>query len=145
MMLVSMNTPSKTKGLGGAQASELKWVEENACMVERKGQGHTVLVEKRTLPLQTTVVIQSILANGTEIPDLEARRRRVLIGGQDPEAVAALFAINGSWVPAERILNRNLCISELSKLTSKNFLAQRITSINDIAAAVRPTLPTFSI
>lgn len=59
------------------------------------------------------------LAEGTAISDLE-QPDQVLIGGQ--------------WVPAERILRTNLWSSELSKLTANAFLAQRISSINSIAA-----------
>jgi UDPglucose 6-dehydrogenase len=32
----------------------------------------------------------------------------VLIGGDDPQAIAALAAIDGQWVPSERILTTNL-------------------------------------
>ena len=73
------------------------------------------------------------LAEGTAISDLETPDR-VLIGGEDPSAIKALAAIYGHWVPAERILRTNLWSSELSKLTANAFLAQRISSINSIAA-----------
>jgi hypothetical protein len=42
-------------------------------------------------------------------------------------------------VPAERILRTNLWSSELSKLTANAFLAQRISSINSIAALCEAT------
>ena len=49
------------------------------------------MVEKSTLPVRTAAVIQEILASaeGTAIPDLEAPDR-VLIGDDDPAAIAAL-------------------------------------------------------
>ena len=73
------------------------------------------------------------LAEGTAIRDLEAPDR-VLIGGDDPEAIDALAAIYAHWVPQHQILRTNLWSSELSKLTANAFLAQRISSINSIAA-----------
>ena len=156
MVFISVNTPTKTRGIGAGQASDLKWVEASARTVAKAARGHTIVVEKSTLPVRTAAVIQEILeaaeggksfsvlsnpeflAEGTAIADLEAPDR-VLIGGQDPEAVAALAAIYGQWVPAERILTTNLWSSELSKLTANAFLAQRISSINGIAAFCEAT------
>ena len=114
---------------------------------------------KSTLPVRTAAVVQEILASaeggagersfavlsnpeflaeGTAIPDLEAPDR-VLIGGQEPEAIEALASLYRQWVPAERILTTNLWSSELSKLTANAFLAQRISSINSIAAFCEAT------
>ena len=64
------------------------------------------------------------LAEGTAIADLE-QPDRVLIGSQ--------------WVPPECTLRTNLWSSELSKLTAIDFLAQRISSINSIAALCEAT------
>ena len=57
-----------------------------------------------------------------------------MIGGDDPASIDALAAIYAHWVPREKILRTNLWSSELSKLTANAFLAQRISSINSIAA-----------
>jgi len=159
MVFISVNTPTKTKGLGAGQASDLKWVEASARTVARSARGHTIVVEKSTLPVRTAAVIQEILgaatgggdarsfsvlsnpeflAEGTAIPDLESPDR-VLIGGEDPTAVQALAGVYGQWVPSERILTTNLWSSELSKLTANAFLAQRISSINGIAAFCEAT------
>jgi UDPglucose 6-dehydrogenase len=163
LVFISVNTPTKTKGLGAGQASDLKWVEASARTVARAAQGHTIVVEKSTLPVRTAAVIEQILsaaqrddaapgssktfsvlsnpeflAEGTAVADLE-RPDRVLIGGQDAEAIEALAAVYGQWVPPERILRTNLWSSELSKLTANAFLAQRISSINSIAAFCEAT------
>ena len=163
MVFISVNTPTKTKGLGAGQASDLKWVEASARTVARAATGHTIVVEKSTLPVRTAAVIAQILtaaqadaagsgpartfavlsnpeflAEGTAITDLETPDR-VLIGGQDADAIEALAAIYGQWVPPERILRTNLWSSELSKLTANAFLAQRISSINSIAAFCEAT------
>ena len=62
-----------------------------------------------------------------------------MIGGNDADAIDVLAAIYGQWVPVERILRTNLWSSELSKLTANAFLAQRISSINSIAAVCEAT------
>jgi UDPglucose 6-dehydrogenase len=161
MVFLSVNTPTKTRGIGAGQASDLRWIEASARQVAAAARGHTIVVEKSTLPVRTAAVIQAILgaaegdtpsgpksfsvlsnpeflAEGTAIGDLEAPDR-VLIGGEDPAAIEALAAIYGQWVPAERILRTNVWSSELSKLTANAFLAQRISSINSIAALCEAT------
>ena len=150
----SVNTPTKAKGLGAGQASDLRWVEACARTVAKAATGHTIVVEKSTLPVRTAAAIKTILeaasdgedqrtfsvlsnpeflAEGTAIRDLEAPDR-VLIGGDDLASIDALAAIYAHWVPQEQILRTNLWSSELSKLTANAFLAQRISSINSIAA-----------
>ena len=141
MVFLSVNTPTKTKGVGAGQASDLRWIEASARQVAACAQAHTIVVEKSTLPVRTAATIKAILgatpgksfsvlsnpeflAEGTAIPDLE-QPDRVLIGGDDPAAIDALAAVYGQWVPAERILRTNLWSSELSKLTANCFLAQR--------------------
>ena len=155
MVFLSVNTPTKTRGVGAGQASDLRWIEASARQVAACAQNHTIVVEKSTLPVRTAATIQAILgasrdksfsvlsnpeflAEGTAIQDLE-HPDRVLIGGEDPAAIDALAAIYSQWVPAERILRTNLWSSELSKLTANCFLAERISSINSIAAVCEAT------
>ena len=158
MIFISVNTPTKTKGLGAGQASDLSWVEASARQVAKYANGHTIVIEKSTLPVRTAQAIKEILkttnqenqkdessktfsvlsnpeflAEGTAINDLE-KPDRVLIGGEDPEAVKALVNIYLNWVPSEKIICTNLWSSELSKLAANAFLAQRISSINSISA-----------
>jgi UDPglucose 6-dehydrogenase len=146
--------------VGAGQASDLRWIEASARQVAAASQGHTIVVEKSTLPVRTAEAVKAILsaaqgsaggsktfsvlsnpeflAEGTAIPDLE-NPDRVLIGGEDPAAIESLAAIYGQWVAADRILRTNLWSSELSKLTANAFLAQRISSINSIAALCEAT------
>ena len=155
MVFISVNTPTKSKGLGAGQASDLRWVEACARTVAQAATGHTIVVEKSTLPVRTAAAIKTILeaaqqqdgqqrtfsvlsnpeflAEGTAIRDLE-EPDRVLIGGDDAAAIEALARIYGHWVDAAKILRTNLWSSELSKLAANAFLAQRISSINSIAA-----------
>ncbi|MFN5194547.1 MAG: nucleotide sugar dehydrogenase [Cyanobacteriota bacterium] len=158
MVFLAVNTPTKTRGQGAGQASDLRWIEASARQVAASAQGHTIVVEKSTLPVRTAEAVKAILAaaqdsgektfsvlsnpeflaEGTAIGDLEAPDR-VLIGGEDPTAIEALAGIYGQWVADERILRTNLWSSELSKLTANAFLAQRISSINSIAAFCEAT------
>jgi len=163
MVFLSVNTPTKTKGVGAGQASDLRWIEASARQVAACAQGHTIVVEKSTLPVRTAETVKAILtaaqgvgarsdsqitfailsnpeflAEGTAIQDLE-HPDRVLIGGDDASAIEALAGVYGQWVPDERILRTNLWSSELSKLTANAFLAQRISSINSIAALCEAT------
>ncbi|MFM7086642.1 MAG: nucleotide sugar dehydrogenase [Cyanobium sp.] len=160
MVFLSVNTPTKQRGVGAGQASDLRWIEASARQVAAAATGHTIVVEKSTLPVRTAEAVKAILmaaqgdaagsksfsvlsnpeflAEGTAISDLETPDR-VLIGGEDPQAIEALAAIYSQWVPAERILRTNLWSSELSKLTANAFLAQRISSINSIAALCEVT------
>ncbi|MFL2496511.1 MAG: nucleotide sugar dehydrogenase [Parasynechococcus sp.] len=159
MVFISVNTPTKTKGVGAGQASDLRWVEACARTVAQSATGHTIVVEKSTLPVRTAAAIKTILeaaqaddqqrsfsvlsnpeflAEGTAIRDLEAPDR-VLIGGEDPASIEALAAVYSHWVPESQILRTNLWSSELSKLTANAFLAQRISSINSVAALCEAT------
>ena len=156
MVFISVNTPTKTHGVGAGQASDLKWIEASARMLAKAATGHTIVVEKSTLPVRTAQAVKSILeagpagksfavlsnpeflAEGSAIRDLE-NPDRVLLGGESQEAIEALAGIYGHWVAPEKILRTNLWSSELSKLTANAFLAQRISSINSIAALCEAT------
>ncbi|MCP9908361.1 nucleotide sugar dehydrogenase [Cyanobium sp. BA20m-p-22] len=156
MVFISVNTPTKTHGVGAGQASDLKWIEASARMLAKAATGHTIVVEKSTLPVRTAQAVKSILeagpagksfavlsnpeflAEGSAVRDLE-NPDRVLIGGESQEAIEALAGIYGHWVAPEKILRTNLWSSELSKLTANAFLAQRISSINSIAALCEAT------
>ena len=45
MIFISVNTPTKTKGLGAGQASDLSWVEASARQVAKFAKGHTIVIE----------------------------------------------------------------------------------------------------
>ena len=163
MVFISVNTPTKEKGLGAGKASDLKWVEACAREVARNAIGHTIVVEKSTLPVRTAEVIKEILnaaqnsssneshhcsfdvlsnpeflSEGTAINDL-IYPDRVLIGGENQEAIDSLSEIYSRWVPRNKILETNIWSSELAKLTANAFLAQRISSINSISALCEAT------
>ena len=162
MIFLSVNTPTKSKGFGAGQASDLKWIEASARQVAKNAVGKTIVVEKSTLPVRTAETIKQILqysskdiknkekpdfavlsnpeflAEGTAIKDLN-EPDRILIGGEDKHSIDKLARIYAHWVPENKIIRTNLWSSELSKLSANAFLAQRISSINSISALCEST------
>ena len=163
MIFLSVNTPTKEKGIGAGQASDLKWIEASARQVAEFAVGKTIVVEKSTLPVRTAETIKQILgssrknkneeqinqefsvlsnpeflAEGTAIKDLQDPDR-ILIGGEDEDSIESLAEIYQNWIKDEKIIRTNLWSSELSKLTANAFLAQRVSSINSIAALCEVT------
>ena len=65
LIFLSVNTPTKTRGIGAGQASDLRWIEACTRQVAKAAQGHTIIVEKSTLPVRTAETIQTILAAAT--------------------------------------------------------------------------------
>ena len=160
MIFISVNTPTKTYGLGKGKAADLKYIELCARQIASVAKTDKIVVEKSTLPVRTAEAIRSILDNtgngvkfqilsnpeflaeGTAIEDLLSPDR-VLIGGdtdaEGQEAINALVQIYTNWIPAERILTTNVWSSELSKLTANAFLAQRVSSINAMSELCEKT------
>jgi UDPglucose 6-dehydrogenase len=156
IVFISVQTPTKTAGEGAGKASDLQYVEACARLIAEHARGHTIVVEKSTMPVRAAERIQQILsanqtggtfavlsnpeflAEGTAIRDLQ-QPDRVLLGGEDPAAVAALKSIYASWVASEKILTTGLWSAELSKLAANAFLAQRVSSINSLSALCEQT------
>lgn len=160
IIFMSVNTPTKTYGVGAGRAADLRFIEKCARKIAEVAEDDKIVVEKSTLPVRTAESIKRILesnsngrnfqilsnpeflAEGTAVKDLE-NPDRVLIGGdQSPEGKAAiqkLVDVYAAWVPRDKILTTNLWSSELSKLTANAFLAQRISSINAISALCEAT------
>ena len=61
MVFLSVNTPTKTRGVGAGQASDLRWIEASARQVAASAHGHTIVVEKSTLPVRTAEAVKAIL------------------------------------------------------------------------------------
>lgn len=156
MIFISVNTPTKTYGLGKGMAADLKYIELCARQIASVAKDNKIVVEKSTLPVRTAEAVKNILDNtgngvqfqilsnpeflaeGTAIEDL-LDPDRVLIGGNDPKGIESLVEVYANWVPRERILTTNLWSSELSKLTANAFLAQRVSSINALSEVCEKT------
>lgn len=155
-VFISVNTPTKKQGAGAGKASDLSYVESCARYIAEHAIGHTIVIEKSTMPVRAAEMIKRILstshhggtfdvlsnpeflAEGTAISDLE-KPDRVLIGGEAPEAVEALAEVYANWVPDQAIIRTGLWSAELSKLAANAFLAQRVSSINAISALCEAT------
>ncbi len=164
IIFISVNTPTKKSGIGAGFASDLKWIESSARQIAKFAKAHTVIVEKSTLPVKTAETIKTILdsseqndevniknnktfsivsnpeflAEGTAVNDLQ-NPDRVLIGGDDDNAIKLITNIYKNWIDPTKIITTNLWSAELSKLVSNAFLAQRISSINSITALCEST------
>jgi len=160
IIFVSVNTPTKTYGVGAGRAADLRYLELCARRIAEVANGDKIVVEKSTLPVRTAESLKRVLnansqghhfeilsnpeflAEGTAIEDLESPDR-VLIGGDNTEsgqkAVQALVDVYAHWVPRDRIITTNLWSSELSKLVANALLAQRISSINAVSALCEVT------
>ncbi|KAH8594399.1 UDP-glucose 6-dehydrogenase [Bisporella sp. PMI_857] len=154
MIFVSVNTPTKTTGHGAGKATDMTALDDVVKEIAQHAKLSTIVVEKSTVPCGTADYIQAalkkcnqnktfeILSNpeflsaGTAIQDLLSPSR-VLIGSQPTKsgqiAADALSKVY-CWVDPSRIIHTNTYSSELAKLVSNVFLAQRISSINSISA-----------
>ena len=160
MIFISVNTPTKTYGVGKGMAADLKYIELCARQIARVAKNDKIVVEKSTLPVRTASAIKDILDNtgngvnfqilsnpeflaeGTAVEDLFAPDR-VLIGGdtttEGQKAIQQLVDVYANWVSKDKILTTNVWSSELSKLTANAFLAQRVSSINALSELCEKT------
>ena len=160
IIFVSVNTPTKTFGVGAGRAADLRFIESVARMIASVVDRPKIIVEKSTIPVKTAETILTILsasgkklnhqvlsnpeflAEGTAVEDL-TNPDRILIGGEQTAegraAIEKLVSVYARWIPRERILTTNLWSSELAKLVANAFLAQRISSINAISALCETT------
>ncbi|XP_071264515.1 UDP-glucose 6-dehydrogenase isoform X2 [Salvelinus alpinus] len=161
LVFISVNTPTKTYGMGKGRAADLKYIEACARRIVEVSNGYKIVTEKSTVPVRAAESIRRIfdantkphlhlqvlsnpefLAEGTAVRDLK-EPDRVLIGGDETaegqRAIRALCDVYERWVPKTRIITTNTWSSELSKLAANAFLAQRISSINSISALCEST------
>lgn len=160
IIFISVNTPTKTAGIGAGRAANIKNCELCARKIAEVANTDKIVVEKSTVPVRTAQAITRVLAanekglnfqvlsnpeflaEGTAIADL-LNPDRVLIGGQQTpaglKAAETLVSVYAHWVPRAQILTTNLWSSELSKLVANAFLAQRVSSINSISALCEAT------
>jgi len=160
IIFVSVNTPTKTFGVGAGMAADLQYWEKTARQILECSESSKIIVEKSTLPVRTALAMERILnsnrndlyfdvlsnpeflAEGTAVNDL-LHPDRVLVGSRLTESgIAArqqIVDIYANWVPVEKILTSDIWSSEISKLVSNVFLSQRISTINAISAICEKT------
>lgn len=160
IIFVSVNTPTKTFGIGAGEAADLQYWEKTARLIAEVSNSPKIVVEKSTLPVRTAEAMDRILkanskgsnfevlsnpeflAEGSAISDL-LQPDRVLIGFKQTEAGQKacndLIDLYTHWVKRDKILTTDVWSAELSKLAANAFLAQRVSSINSISALCEAT------
>lgn len=162
LIFVSVNTPTKTSGVGAGVAADLCYVEAATRRIAALSRKGAIIVEKSTVPCRTAESMRQILsatspqegvvfeilsnpeflAEGTAVEDL-LDPARILIGALDTPrgqlAQRRLVEVYANWVAPKNILTTSLWSSELSKLAANALLAQRVSSINAIAAICEVT------
>ncbi|ATY64415.1 UDP-glucose 6-dehydrogenase [Cordyceps militaris] len=160
VVLISVNTPTKERGIGAGSATDMTAFEAVTAVVAQNAREGAIIVEKSTVPCRTAQLVAEtismhrpgvhfeilsnpeFLAAGTAVNDL-LYPDRILIGSAPTPtgklAAEALANVYGAWVPRERILTTNVWSSELAKLVANSMLAQRISSINSISALCEQT------
>jgi len=161
LIFISVNTPTKMYGVGKGRAADLTYVESCARTIAEHATGYKLVVEKSTVPVRAAESIYKIfaananegshfqvlsnpefLAEGTAIENL-LNPDRILIGGSETaegaRAIELLAGVYSRWVSAAKIITMSTWSSELSKLASNAFLAQRVSSINAISAICEAT------
>ncbi|KAK4032400.1 hypothetical protein C8A01DRAFT_20521 [Parachaetomium inaequale] len=151
VVLIAVNTPTKSRGNGAGSATDMAAFEAVTALIAQHAKPGAIIVEKSTVPCRTAQLLAlhrpgvpfqvlsnpEFLAAGTAINDL-LHADRILIGSHPTpsghRAAAALASVYASWIPSSRIITTNVFSSELAKLVANSMLAQRISSINSIAA-----------
>jgi len=168
IIFIAVSTPTKTYGRGAGKSFDMTYWDAVARNIAAVAENDKIIVEKSTVPVRTADSVMHILntnkkskdikfsvvsnpeflAEGTAIDDLE-KPDRVLVGANltddedltvvDKSALDRVCDIYAHWIPRERIVRTNLWSSELAKLVSNAFLAQRISSINAVAMMCEET------
>ena len=93
MVFISVNTPTKTKGIGAGRASDISYVEACTRQVAKYAEGETIVVEKSTIPVKTAEAIKSILKSSNKETNKKNCSFKVL---SNPEFLAEGTAIKDS-------------------------------------------------
>lgn len=178
IVLIAVNTPTKTRGAGAGSATDMTAFEAVTAMVAEHARPGAIIVEKSTVPCMTAQLVEDtvrppqncrigdctltdlqlahyrpgvhfdvlsnpeFLAAGTAISDL-LKADRILIGSRPTasgrRAADTLASVYASWIPRSKIITTNVFSSELAKLVANSMLAQRVSSINSVAAICEAT------
>src|SRR6059036_1461302 len=148
VILIAVGTPP---GDGGA--ADLSFVREVALGIARFMNGYKVVATKSTVPMGTGAMIRRLieenqvqktpfsvasnpefLREGAAIEDF-MRPNRVVIGAEDPQAVAILKDLyNPLYLIETPFVITSVVSAEMIKYASNAFLATKISFINEIAA-----------
>ena len=107
IIFISVNTPTKTYGVGKGMAADLKYVELCARQIAAIATSDKIIVEKSTLPVRTAHAIKTILehgeGSGSETSARDGARRPRFQVLSNPEFLAEGTAIQDLYHP-DRVL-----------------------------------------
>jgi UDPglucose 6-dehydrogenase len=126
------------KGVEGAGWKRLaqqiaKAAEPSAIVVIKSTLVPGDAAKLQDLTCRRVVACPEFMSEGTADRDLLAPHR-VLVGGEDKDAVEAVVSLYRAWVPASRIIRMDAWSAQLAKLLANAMLAQRVSSINSLTA-----------
>ena len=126
------------KGVEGAGWKRLaqqiaKAAEPSAIVVIKSTLVPGDAAKLQDLTCRRVVVCPEFMSEGTADRDI-LKPHRVLVGGEDKDAVDAVVALYRAWVPASRIIRMDAWSAQLAKLLANAMLAQRVSSINSLTA-----------
>jgi UDPglucose 6-dehydrogenase len=148
VIFIAVGTPS---GLDGA--TDLRYIDEVADAIGHHMRDYKVIATKSTVPVgtayrikeriraaQTDAVAFSLVSNpeflreGSAIEDF-MRPNRVVIGGEDPHALAIMRELYSPLYLIETpFVFTDIVTAEMIKYAANTFLAMKISFINEIAA-----------
>jgi UDPglucose 6-dehydrogenase len=146
VIFLAVGTPPRPNG-----EADLSAVEDAARAIGMHMDGHKVIVTKSTVPVGTARRVKILIAEktthrfavvsnpeflkeGAAVHDFMSPDR-VILGGDDAEAIAVLRALYAPFMRREdRILVMDASSAELTKYASNAMLAARISFMNEIAA-----------
>src|SRR2546425_947451 len=146
VIFLAVGTPPRPNG-----EADLSAVEETARAIGAHLDGPAVIVTKSTVPVGTAGRVKTLISDKTSHPfaviaNPEFLKEgaavhdfmspdRVILGGDDAEAIALLRVLYGPFMRREdRILVMDAASAELTKYASNAMLATRISFMNEIAA-----------
>ncbi len=151
VIFIAVATPPREDG-----STDLSYVDQVARTIGENLNGYKVVVTKSTVPVKTAERVKRIIAEvqpetgterfsvsvasnpeflreGSAVEDF-MRPDRVVIGAEDPQAVAILSDLYSPLYLIEvPIITTSIATAELIKYASNAFLATKITFINEIA------------
>ncbi len=146
VIFLAVGTPPRSNG-----EADLSSVEEAARAIGASMDGPKVIVTKSTVPVGTARRVKILvgekaahpfavvsnpefLKEGAAVQDF-MRPDRVVLGGEDPDALALLRALYAPFMRREdRVLVMDPESAELTKYAANAMLAMRISFMNEIAA-----------
>ncbi len=144
VLFVCVNTPPREDG-----SADMSYVEDVSRTIAENLNGYKVIVEKSTVPVQTSMWIKRIISlykksdqefdvasnpeflrEGVAVSDFQ-NPDRIIIGVETEKAREILVKLYEKF--SDKILITNIDTAELIKHASNSFLAQKISFINLIA------------